>query len=85
LTGIDEWDFTARETQITEIGENGVILARFPGAADNSQNAISINLTKVNDETLLIDWSLISTRSTLRFDGLDDIALAGAEQLTLSD
>ena len=77
----DEWQFSNRELQLTEIGENGAILGRLNGK-DRSQNAISMNVTKIDDQTLLVNWSKISTRDTLRFDGLDELAFAGTDRLT---
>src|SRR5690606_31042202 len=50
----DEWEFDGRELQITQIGANGVILGRFT-AQDGSRNAFSLNLTRVDDETLLVN------------------------------
>lgn len=81
----EEWDFRSRNAQITEVGVNGIILTRLEGSADNSQNSISLNFTKTNDTTMLMDWSLITTRDNLRFDGLDEMAVAGATELTLTD
>jgi hypothetical protein len=79
----DEWVFDGRELQLTEIGANGVILGRLRGK-DGSQNAFSLNLTRVDEQTLLVNWSKISTRSTLRFDGLDELAFAGTDELELT-
>jgi hypothetical protein len=83
-TNEDEWNFDGKELLLTEIGENGVILGRFKANADNSQNGFSLNLTKIDDQTLLVAWSKISTRATLRFDGLDQIAFAGTDELELT-
>lgn len=79
----DEWVFDGRELQLTEIGANGVILGRLRGK-DGSQNAFSLNVTKVDDQTLLVNWSKISTRETLRFDGLDELAFVGVDRLQLT-
>lgn len=79
----DEWVFDGRELQLTEIGANGVILGRLLGK-DGSQNAFSLNLTKVDDQTVLVNWSKISTRARLRFDGLDELAFAGTDRLELT-
>jgi hypothetical protein len=85
LTRAGEWDFTGREFQLTEIGENGVILGRLTGSDDGSQNGFSFNLTKIDDETLLLDWTMLSTRAELRFDGLDETGFAGTDELKLTD
>lgn len=81
----DEWEVTGRDVQVQEMGSNGMIFTRMPGATDDSQNAFQFNLTKLDDETLLVDWSKISTRSNLRFDGLDELAFAGTDELRLVD
>lgn len=78
----DEWVFNGRELQITEIGANGVILGRLTGK-DGSQNAFSLNLTKIDDTTLMVNWSKISTRAVLQFDGRDELAFAGTDELRL--
>ena len=85
LSPNEEWEFTGREFQLTEIGENGVILGRLTGTGDASQNGFSFNLTKLDDQTLLFDWSMLSTQSDLRFDGFDEIGFAGVDVLKLSD
>lgn len=79
----DEWVFDGREMQLTEIGANGVVLGRLRGK-DGSQSAFSLNVTKVDDQTLLVNWSKISTRQTLRFDGLDELAFVGVDRLQLT-
>lgn len=79
----NEWVFDGRELQLTEIGANGVILGRLRGK-DGSQNGFSLNLTKIDDQTLMVNWSKISTRETLRFDGLDELAFAGTDRLQLT-
>ena len=83
LSDEEEWEFTGREMQLTEIGKNGVILGRLIGSGDASQNAFSLNLTKVDDETLLVNWTMLSTQRDLRFDGLDEIGFGGIDLLTL--
>lgn len=85
LSDQEEWEFTGREFQLTEIGENGVILGRLTGSGDNSQNAFSFNLTKIDDESLLVVWTMLSTQSELRFDGFDEIGFAGTDILKLQD
>ena len=83
-----EWVFVRSgegqlEMQVTEIGANGTILGRLTGTADDSRNAFSFNLTKVDDETLLVNWTMLSIQSVLRFDGLDEFGFAGTDLLTL--
>jgi hypothetical protein len=85
LEGEEEWEFTGRDFQLTEIGENGVILGRLTGSGDDSQNGFSFNITKLDDQTLMVDWTMLSTQSTLRFDGLDELGFAGTDTLKLSD
>jgi hypothetical protein len=85
LANEEEWEFTGREFQLTEIGANGVINGRLTGSGDASQNGFSFNLTKIDDETLLLDWTMLSTQTNLRFDGFDEIGFAGTDILKLSD
>jgi len=85
LSDDEEWEFTGRNFNLTEIGENGVILGRLIGSGDDSQNAFSFNLTKIDDETLLVDWTMLSTQSNLRFDGFDEIGFAGTDIFKLED
>jgi hypothetical protein len=80
-----EWEFTGREFLLTDIGPNGVMLGRLVRGTDDAQSSFSFNLTKIDDETLLLNWSMISIRSVQRHDGLDEIALAGADELRLTD
>jgi hypothetical protein len=81
----DEWEFAGRDMQLTQVGDNGVILGRLSGTSEGSQSAFSFNLTRIDEDTLLVNWSKLSTRVPLRFDGLDELALAGTDELRLDD
>ena len=85
LSPNEEWEVTTRDFQLTEIGENGVILGRLVGTGDASQNGFSFNFTKVDDNTLLFNWSMLSTQQDLRFDGFDEIGFGGVDVLKLED
>lgn len=85
LSPNEEWEFTTRDFQLTEIGENGVALGRLVGTGDASQNGFSFNFTKLDDETLLFNWSMLSTQQDLRFDGFDEIGFAGVDVLKLDE
>jgi len=79
----DEWEFTnQRGFRLTPIGEkNGVIEARIPGNVDWF-SSITLNMTLLSENELLVSWSRLTTRNRFLYDGLDEYGFAGVATLT---
>jgi hypothetical protein len=84
----DEWVFTSQRVdqgKVTPVSaSNAVLLARLPSAR-KWQNNFAFNMLKIDDETMIVSWSRLSTRDELEYDGLDSMGMAGVVELKNDD
>lgn len=91
----EEWEFTEqigspptdrldgqRGFRLTPIGDqNGVIEARVRGNND-WLTSITLNLTLLSPDSLLLSWSTFTVRNKFQFNGMDEFGMAGVATLT---
>lgn len=84
----DEWEFSEqRNFRMTPIAEesgtvnNGVIDARLPGNLGWT-SAMTFNLALQSADSLYVNWTRLTVRDQLLYDGLDEMGFAGTAVLT---
>lgn len=83
-----EWIFTAQrggDWKVTPVSAtNAILLVRIPSAR-KWQNNFAFNMAKIDDDTMLLSWSRLSTRDELEYDGLDSMGMSGVVELKNDD